>query len=571
MEPEQCSVIYIANTSEYHESLDVLRSVFKDGKIANLKRPLIHGFFHIHPLQPVSLASNNPRIVSTLQSRNTPTLVLFDIDNHNHNHTTHPNLELLRTVVEISREGRLRNIVPIVCSTSDSPEFMVKCLRYGAADYLLKPLREDVVKTMFLNAYRYQAGQHQQQQQQQQQAKQGTSGSALRRASQATGEMWAHFQDRIKAVFSKENNWLSQTVVDYYAPLPSIRRSSMSSVPSDRIRSLREEICSWDFRPLELDDKNLIQCVYMIFEQVLSLPGLESFCISGDNMYNFILDIFNAYHNTNPYHNFRHAVDVLQATYYMLCMSGSLIPMNKTTKASGEILSPSAPSKDIHELLRPIDILALLMASIGHDIGHPGVNNMFMINTSTPLAILYNDRSVLESFHSMAFFHLFHKNCLNYMKDFRQHPHYGAFRQTVVHCILATDMGLHSDYVNKIKEQAQQIRENTLDLEDPAVCERHRLTLCTALIKCADISNVARPFASAKKWAQTLAEEFFKQGDLEKELGMPVTATNERGKVPLEDFQLTFMRQMALDLYESVQTILPGKYLNPLPKVQFCT
>lgn len=32
----------------------------------------------------------------------------------------------------------------------------------------------------------------------------------------------------------------------------------------------------------------------------------------------------------------------------------------------------------IAQLLRPIDILAILMASLGHDVGHPGVNNGFM-------------------------------------------------------------------------------------------------------------------------------------------------------------------------------------------------
>jgi hypothetical protein len=33
----------------------------------------------------------------------------------------------------------------------------------------------------------------------------------------------------------------------------------------------------------------------------------------------------------------------------------------------------------IDQLLRPKDIFALLIASIGHDVGHPGVNNMFMV------------------------------------------------------------------------------------------------------------------------------------------------------------------------------------------------
>lgn len=40
--------------------------------------------------------------------------------------------------------------IRIVCSFQDSPTFMVKCLQEGAADFVLKPLSQDVVKTLFL-------------------------------------------------------------------------------------------------------------------------------------------------------------------------------------------------------------------------------------------------------------------------------------------------------------------------------------------------------------------------------------------------------------------------------------
>lgn len=76
-----------------------------------------------------------------------------------------------------------------------------------------------------------------------------------------------------------------------------------------------------------------------------------------DALYDLIFDVCNSYHNSNPYHNFRHAVDVMQSTWYFL---------------------NSISSESMSLLLRPIDVLALLMAAIGHDVGHPGVNNGFM-------------------------------------------------------------------------------------------------------------------------------------------------------------------------------------------------
>ncbi len=50
---------------------------------------------------------------------------------------------------------------------------------------------------------------------------------------------------------------------------------------------------------------------------------------------------------------------------------------------SSDIILSCSSSSDIHtqikDLLQPLDIFALLMASIGHDVGHPGVNNNFMV------------------------------------------------------------------------------------------------------------------------------------------------------------------------------------------------
>jgi len=43
-----------------------------------------------------------------------------------------------------------------------------------------------------------------------------------------------------------------------------------------------------------------------------------------------------------------------------------------------------------------LDLLGLLLSAMGHDLGHPGLNNGFHINASTELGITYNDKSCLE-------------------------------------------------------------------------------------------------------------------------------------------------------------------------------
>lgn len=92
-------------------------------------------------------------------------------------------------------------------------------------------------------------------------------------------------------------------------------------------------------------------------------------------MYQFITDLSSIYHEENPYHNFAHAIDVLQCIYYFLCQMGLLPFANGTTVITNQ---------KSYRILRPKDILALLIAAIGHDVAHPGVNNSFLVSC-TPL------------------------------------------------------------------------------------------------------------------------------------------------------------------------------------------
>ncbi|KAF9126777.1 3',5'-cyclic-nucleotide phosphodiesterase [Linnemannia schmuckeri] len=230
------------------------------------------------------------------------------------------------------------------------------------------------------------------------------------------------------------------------------------------------------------------------------------------------------------------------------------------------------PAIHVSDFLRPEDIFALLVASIGHDVGHPGVNNMFLVNAHTPLAQVYNDRSVLESFHSMALFQVMKKHGFECFDVDSQNRKFMEFRKCVVSTILATDMGLHFDYVGKIKEQTERLRLRNLpggNIPKPnqaSIDEQERLVLCGSLIKCADISNASRPFHVAERWSSVLLQEMCNQADIEKEMavasgsqsvpaGSTKSLANDRGMQI--DSQLGFIHGFAMPLFSSVKEMIP--------------
>ncbi len=201
-----------------------------------------------------------------------------------------------------------------------------------------------------------------------------------------------------------------------------------------------------------------------------------------DKLTCFLIACRAAYNNFVPYHNFRHVVDVLQATFNFLVHIGALPPY-PTTSTWGATIPPAAKSP-MASLIHPFEALTLLITAIGHDAGHPGVNNGFLVVLNTPLAQLYNDRSVLESFHCAAYSQILRRYWPAAFRDTKM-------RNLMISSILATDMGLHFDYMKKLGDIQEKLHENnTTDGWNGRMVEEQRALACALLIKCADISNV---------------------------------------------------------------------------------
>ena len=80
----------------------------------------------------------------------------------------------------------------------------------------------------------------------------------------------------------------------------------------------------------------------------------------------------------------------------------------------------------------------------------------------------------------------------------------------------------------------------------------------------ADVSSQCRPFEVAKEWSYLLFEEFFWQGDLEKEQNLPVSFLCDRSNTNIAKSQPGFVDFIVLPLFNTICEIMPEN--KPLVK-----
>lgn len=81
----------------------------------------------------------------------------------------------------------------------------------------------------------------------------------------------------------------------------------------------------------------------------------------------------------------------------------------------------------------------------------------------------------------------------------------------------------YTNFVLYIPQQ-NHLENDTLDMKDPKL--RH--FILQIALKCADISNPCRPWDVSHEWSLKVCDEFFRQGDYERQLGLPVTDICDR-------------------------------------------
>jgi hypothetical protein len=84
---------------------------------------------------------------------------------------------------------------------------------------------------------------------------------------------------------------------------------------------------------------------------------------------------------------------------------------------------------------------------------HRGVSIEHLIASGSGLALLYNDRVVLENHHTFNMFDLLLKPHFNILAKLEQ-DQYVECRKTMISCIMATDMKAHAGLCSRLQAHA---------------------------------------------------------------------------------------------------------------------
>uniref|UniRef100_A0A1I8GIE2 Phosphodiesterase n=1 Tax=Macrostomum lignano TaxID=282301 RepID=A0A1I8GIE2_9PLAT len=333
-----------------------------------------------------------------------------------------------------------------------------------------------------------------------------------------------------RAEVAKRRQQVALEVLSYHAVASSEDAQKLAKclIPSSRFLGINE----FSFSDLAMSDEETLISVIKMFEDT----GLFSaFKLNYASFCRWILSVKKNYRAVT-YHNWRHALNVTQCMFAMLRTSPELRGLNR------------------------LDKLALLVASICHDLDHRGTDNKFQRLTLSPLAQLYSRAPRVKKMYRRKFLNfctqwtgpytwcdqcimLLSINGCDILSSLSQ-SQYERCIATIEKCILATDLQKHMA-ARKVLQQL--VTDRAFNWSETA----HQDLLLGLLMTAADLSAITKPWSVQKKVAFLVASEFYEQGDREKqELHLQPDDQKDRAKQQkLPKMQVDFIDFVCLPVY----------------------
>ncbi|CAD8075264.1 unnamed protein product [Paramecium sonneborni] len=356
----------------------------------------------------------------------------------------------------------------------------------------------------------------------------------------------------IKKFKRKLENRIYFDKTDYQATLEKLERTQTKFVPV--YKDLILDAQKLERIDLEsLLDSNMIHHIYTKKElgqfaiQLFDFLNLDQIKVPKQILGDLINEIVMNY-NVVPYHNFTHAFQLSQLLFSCYMKS------------------------NLKNFCNQLEIFSAILAGLGHDLNHKGVNNMYKIKKSKKFNILTSEIAVLENMHCATFFNIIQ---LNRKHDFFQYmsndEEKTLAKRLIITSILATDMSKHAKLLAKLQKRVECTKsfeqgvKNDL-IEMPRFSNERledRIFILNIMVHACDISNPTMKFDNYMNWSYLLTQEFNDQTIKEAKIGVDVTAfLIYKDKPTYYGGQIFFSKSLVLPLWIQIGELYPElKYL----------
>ncbi|KAA0723854.1 cGMP-specific 3',5'-cyclic phosphodiesterase [Triplophysa tibetana] len=315
-------------------------------------------------------------------------------------------------------------------------------------------------------------------------------------------------------------------VLSYHASAADEETRALQTAVIPSAQSFR--LLDFSFSDFDLTDVETTQATIRMF---VDLKLVQNFQIKYKNLCQWIFSVKKNYRKNVVYHNWRHAFNTSQSMFAVL------------------------KSGQVQNNLSDLEVLALMIATLSHDLDHRGVNNSYIKRSEHPLAQLYC-HSTMEHHHF--------DQCLmilngpgNQILSGLSLEEYKTMLKMIEKAILATDLAV---YMKKRTEFFELAKNSQFVWED----EEHRDLLRSMLMTACDISAITKPWPVQKRIAELVATEFFEQGDKERqELNIePIDLMNREKRDQIPSMQVSFIDAICTQLYEALTGL--SEFCSPL-------
>merc|ERR1712088_468979 len=125
-----------------------------------------------------------------------------------------------------------------------------------------------------------------------------------------------------------------------------------------------------------------------------------------------------------------------------------------------------------------------------------------------------------------------------------------TFRKMVIDMVLATDMSKHMSLLADLETmvETKKVAGSGVLLLDNYT---DRIQVLQNMIHSADLSNPTKPLELYKLWVDLISQEFFTQGDKEREIGSDISPMCDKYNATIEKTQVGFIDFIVHPLWET--------------------